>query len=390
MALVAASGLASFDITLARRVDLSDVMSAILVKAPGLLPKLAKGEAARDTTHKWPEDSLAPNTVTVNEDTFSSSDPADGGTLVLASGHPQRLRIGQLLQDIAAGKTEVFQVLTIDSATQITITRGYGSTSPEAHAVNCTLRVIGSPIQENFVEAAANDIWSAGPSEAYNYTQLFERPVAIGDTLQRIAENGIIAGVKNMISHQIEKRTQEMTNELNDSIINGIRSASAGSDSIYRTMMGLIEFLSQGSSLLITTAEAFSESVANTMMKACYDQGAEPTTLLVSSELVDAITAWDESRVRTTPDAKVVGHYITRWRSELGIEVDILVDRYVPGDAAALLNLKDIKWMPLQGDDWHGETLARSGRVTITQLSGQFTLEVRNALKGHCLHRNLS
>jgi len=394
MALTAATGFASWDVTEARRVDLSDVLSALLKKESALIgriPVIGAGEAgAKDTTHKWPEDSLAPNSVLVAEDTFSASDPATGTDLALTAGHGSRLRVGQLLKDLAAGKSEVLQVTTITSADAVAVTRAYGSTTAEIHEIDSTWRVIGSPIQENKAAAAADDIWSKTPKEATNYTQLFERTVTGGDTLKRLAENGMIAGIKAWMQHQIELRTEELKEELADTVINGISSASVGSDTVYRTMMGIVEFLSQAGSLVDVTAEAFDEAAANAMVKAAWDEGAKVDTMVVSSGLVSAINGWETDRVRVANDEQKAGRQITRWRSELGIEFPIVPDRYVAEDVAMLLDLKGIRLLPLVGDAWHVEKMARTGRFDIWQMSGQYTLQLRNALKGHILHTNLT
>lgn len=394
MALATATGFAAFDVVDARRVDLSDVLSAILKKESALIgriPVISAGEAAaKDTTHKWPEDSLAPNSVTVAEDVFSAGDPATGADLVVAAGHGYRCRVGALLKDTEAGKTEVLQVTAIAGSAALTITRGYGSTDAEAHELDCTLRVIGSPIQENKPAAAADDIWSKDPTEAENYTQLFERTVTGGDTLKRLAENGMIAGIKAWMKHQLELRTEELKEELADTIINGIISTSAGSDTVYRSMMGIVEFLSQTGSLLDDTVEDFDEDCANAMVKSAWDEGAKPDMLVVSSALVSAVNKWETDRVRMANDEQKAGREITRWRSELGMEFPIVPDRYVAEDVAALLDSKGIRLLPLVGDAWHVEKMARTGRFDTWQMSGQYTLELRNALTGHALHTNLT
>ena len=393
MALATATGFASFDVTEARRVDLSDVLSAILKKESALIGRIAVigagAEGAKDTTHKWPEDSLAPNSVLVAEDVFSDTVPATGATLAVTAGHGSRVRIGALLKDVAAGTQEVFQATAV-AADTVTITRAYGSTTAEAHELDCTLRIIGSPIQELKAAGAADDIWSKGPKEATNYAQLFERTVTGGDTLKRLAENGMVAGVKSWMQHQIELRTEELKEELADTVINGIISATAGSDTVYRTMMGIVEFLSQAGSLLIDDVEVFDEAAANAMVKAAWDEGAKPDCLVVSSALVSAINAWETDRVRVANDEQKAGRQITRWRSELGMEFPIVPDRYVAADVAMLLETKNIRLLPLAGDAWHVEKMARTGRFDIWQMSGQYTLELRNALKGHMLHTNLT
>lgn len=393
MSLTPASGLASHDLSAVNKIDFSDVLSAILHLESNLVGriKVATGEErAFDTTHKWPEDALAPNTVTVAEDTFSASDPANGGNLVLATGHANRLRIGSLLMDIASGKREVFQVTAIVDAQTVTVTRGYGTTSAEIHQTDATFRIIGMPIQENKIAQVTDDIWSGDASANENFTQLFERVISIGDTVQILSKNGIYHGIKDKIAHEVAKRTIEMKDELADSIINGIKSSTSGSDSVYRTMSGLIEQLMTGGSLHDSTSEAFTEGVANDMVSAVLDQGGQPNTLALSSALVAAVHTWDQDRVRVSPDSTKTGRYISKWRTQRGVELDIVWDRFVPDDCAGVIDLSKMKILPLAGDEWHGEKMARTGRITVMQLSGQYTLEIRNKLNGHMLHSQLS
>jgi hypothetical protein len=62
----------------------------------------------------------------------------------------------------------------------------------------------------------------------------------------------------------------------------------------------------------------------------------------------------------------------------------------MPSDKLILLDRSRIALVPLQGDSWHMEKMAKTGRSEKWQISGQYTIELRNADKCHGLLYDLS
>jgi hypothetical protein len=66
------------------------------------------------------------------------------------------------------------------------------------------------------------------------------------------------------------------------------------------------------------------------------------------------------------------------------------LDRWIPSDKALIIDRSRIALCPLQGDSWHMEKMAKTGRTEKWQISGQYTIELRNAGKCHGLLYDLS
>jgi hypothetical protein len=62
----------------------------------------------------------------------------------------------------------------------------------------------------------------------------------------------------------------------------------------------------------------------------------------------------------------------------------------MPKDKVILLDKSRVALMPLKGDNWHTEKMAKTGRSEKWQMSGQFTLELRNPEEAHGLLYDLS
>src|SRR3970040_190677 len=139
------------------------------------------------------------------------------------------IRVGSLLRNTSeAGKTEVIQVTSVDSATVCTIVRGYGSTTGEAHSTGSTWSVI-NPQQEG--QDAPTDI-SKVRTKVSNYTQIFQYGINVSHTMRSVLQ----AGVADEFTFQVARRLMEAMRELDMALVLGVKSASAGSGSVYRPM----------------------------------------------------------------------------------------------------------------------------------------------------------
>ena len=87
---------------------------------------------------------------------------------------------------------------------------------------------------------------------------------------------------------------------------------------------------------------------------------------------------------------RTVGYYKNVFLSDMGMEIPVVLDRWVPKDKVILLDRSRISLRPMAGDDWHLEKMAKTGRNEKWQLSGQFTIELANANKCHALCYNLT
>lgn len=376
MALASFAGLANYDLVGARE-DLSDVVSEILLGDKSLLARIGIGGEATNVKHEWLERSL--NAINI---TAAEALTAGDTTFSVASGHGTRVRIGTLLRDVAQGKTEVIQVTAI-SSDDLTIVRGYGSTTGETHADAATFRIIGRPKQSGEDVSADH---STVRTRRNNYCQIFEDAVIIAGDTEATAK----AGVPSEVALQSADRLIELMRELDNAIIMGIINASAPSDSTYRSMSGLIEWLTLSNGNSNNTAESLSEDVLNTMYTQAFDDGGNPNLLICNQAQMKVISTFNADKIRIAPGVNTAGTYVTHFMTGLGQELEILLDRWVPNDTVIMVDTSRLLVVPMTGRGFGMKVIAPTGDAEKRQLLGDYTLECRNPLEAHAIHTNLN
>lgn len=378
MALAATSGLASYDQANGEFLDLSNELAEIIRRDnTSFLSRVGISGEATETTHSWMEDSLNSNIYTLDESGFDSSET--DMTFVSTSG----LRAGSLLRNVSeAGKTEVIQVTSVDSSTVCTVVRGYGSTTGEAHTTGSSWVAI-HPQQEG--QDAPDDI-SKVRTKVSNYTQIFQYGIRVSHTMRSVLQ----AGVADEFTLQVSRRLMEAMRELDSALVLGIKSASAGSDSVYRSMGGIIEFASQAAGNTNNTSEALSLTVVNAMAKQIWDDGGVPNFILVGGKQKRAISTFDQSARRSVYDSNVAGYVVDKVITDLGFVLDVIVDPWMPDDTAIVGDLNKVRVLPLRGSAMRAEDLAKTGASHKAQIYGEYTAEFRNATQAFAFHNALT
>src|SRR3990167_5097774 len=379
MALAATTPLASYDQANGEFLDLSNELAEIIRRDnTAFLSRVGISGEATETKHSWMEDSLNANSVELNESGFDSSET--DMTVVSTTG----VRVGALLRNVSeSGKTEVVQVTSVDSATVVTIVRGYGSTTGEAHTTGSTWRIVAMPAQEG-QDMPADE--SKVRTKVSNYTQIFQKGINVSYTMRSVLQ----AGVADEYTFQVARRLMEIMRELDSSLVLGISSVSQGSDTVYRSMGGIVEFASQSGGNTDSTSEALTLSVVNDMCKDIWDDGGVPNFILVPGKQKRAITAFDQSARRSVYDATVAGYVVDRIITDLGFVLDVIVDPWMPDDTVVIGDLNKIRVMPLRGSAMRAEDLARTGAAFKGQIYGEYTCEVRNAIEAFAYHNALT
>lgn len=393
MPLSTATGLPAYNIpTNVKKLDLSEELAEIIrTDNTALLQRIgAGGLVATQLKHSWIEDQLNPNTATTPNTAAGYLDASET-SLDVSPGHGVRFKIGTLFKDAAAGKTEVMRVTNV-SADTLTIERGHGSTSGEEHGTSpstgFSIMIIAHTKQESWKPDGED--WSAERTGPFNYLMTMGYGIAITRRRQAVDH----AAIPNEFSHQSAYRLKEFMRQLDSALINSIRSGTEGGSADYSSFGGLIEFVSQSGGNTNTTPEAISPSVLNASIKQIWDDGGMVAGgrlfLLVGGKQKRNISTFDQAYRRMDFDSKSAGYVVERFISDLGFEVEIIVNPHVPDDIYVVGDLNRIKVGPLQTDAVALEDLAKTGRLIEAMLSGTYTVEVRNALEAFAIHSNLS
>ena len=387
MALIDPSQAASFDQSAVYKLDLSEVLSAILLDDTDFVSTIGiSGEAASQTKHSWVEDSL--NATTAVQSGGSSAQMALGETsgtvLRLSASHITRSKItaGTLLKDALSGKTEVIQVTAV-SSTSATVTRGYGATSAQTHAAGATWEIIANPRPQG-MDGPGDE--STTRALKYNFTQIFSKGVKITGTAQSIDH----AGISSEDDYQIDLRLRELKRELDRTAIMGVRAPNDVGASTYGTMGGIIDYVGFiGAGNVNGSAETLTPSVLNAMAKQVFDDGGMPDMILVGGVQKQKIATFDQEYRRSTLDSRRAGYTVEEFVSDLGWNLRVVVDRWVPNDVCLVLDSSRIKILPLNKRAFFLEPLSKKGDANEWQIVGEYTMEVRNADKAHAYHFNL-
>ena len=384
-----------------KKLDLSEELAEIIrTDNTALLSRVgAGGLVATQLTHKWPEDKLNPNTATAAAASLDTTEVL----INVATGHGARFRVGTIFKDNTAGKSEIMRVDAIDADELTTVKRGLGAGftagTGETHAASFPIMIISHNKDENWIPTQED--WSSERTGPYNFRTTMGYGIAISRARQAVSH----AGIASEIAHQSGYRLKEFMRQLDSIVINSVRSAFESGDSTgaagKSSAMGLIDAVRYGMGATAvatgnrtTTSEALTPSVLNALIKLIWDDGGLVAggrlACIVGGVQKRKISAFDNAYRRMDFDSKTAGYVVERFLSDLGFEVEIIVDPWMPDDTIVLGDLNRLKVGPLSNDAVALEDLAKRGRMIEAMLSGTYTLEVRNALEAWAIHTSLS
>ena len=288
--------------------------------------------------------------------------------------------------------TEVMVNITA-SVTDKTLTAAvYGSTTWASWTMT-KCYIVGMPYAD--IDSASDDI-SVSRTKRKNFMQVFERAVQITKT----RENMDMEAVKSELQLQIKRRTLEIKRELGMSVIRGYARASGSNtysgDHELRTMAGIIQLIrdynldSTNEDTLVTQVSgALTIGAINSLAQKIYDEGgldeqASPI-IVVGAKQARVIAGWEKELRRVEQGERTTGYYRNVFLTDLGVEMPIVLDRWMPNDKLIILDRSRVALRQMAGDGWGMEKMSKTGRNQKWQISGQYTLELRNAAEAHGL-----
>jgi hypothetical protein len=341
MALSTVSAFGSFDQSAnVNTLDISSFLSEALIYDFSLLGALNVdlNDPVDDIIHYWQEDSLNSELLTLaislstsaSSLTISSSTAPHVGDYIIAQN-------GGL-----NGNSEVMQVTTVNSATSVSVSRGFNSTA--ASVPNGGTMVLMRAEQE-FSDISTDA--SVNPTVRSNYTHIVPgRDLQISGS--QLARNMATTAFQNQVAHQLENRMKEWKRDFTRILLYSER-IGPGSDTQYRTMGGLRYWIRSSSGQTESTSGALSQTYLNTVNKLIVDQGEYPDLLVVGTDLVNSITGFEASNRRLLESDRKVGHVVNYVTLAQGNEVEVVVDTRVSNGDAFLICKDKFKARPLRG-----------------------------------------
>jgi hypothetical protein len=362
--------------------DVSDLIGIISPYETPLLDVL--GDPMREATsthHEWLEDELLPNKDAINDSTYT--DPGADTDFVVDNG--SRFRVGDQIQ--VEGSEELMLVTGIDSNT-LTVVRGYAGTTAEDLADNQVINILGNAALEGADKPGAR---FTNRNRCGNYTQIFTAAVEISGTDMASSQ----LGLNDEMDHQKQERLRELIRDLENTVINGGQPASdpQGSGSVRRSMKGIIQHLS--TNIFHTGDSGFpsgtdlDEAKINYVLRQIWENSSGNIDLiLVGGFQKRKINAFSSDSRSYGANDTTFTDMISIYESDFGV-CRIITTRWMPQDAALLLDSSRINVLPLAGRSFHFKPLASSGDYECGELIGEYTVELKNQA-AHGLIRDLS
>ncbi len=357
--------------------DVSDIIGLISPHETPLLDHLGDPRReARSTIHEWLEDTLLPNTDTIDEASFSPN--ATSATTFGVTNGSYFLAGDQVRPD---GSSEILLVESV-SGDDLTVVRGYGGTTAVALADGQKLHILGNAALEG---AESPAVRFTNRVRKQNYAQIFTSAVEVSGS--QLAATTI--GVEDELQYQMQERLRELLRDLENCVINGVAPAAdpQGSSTVRRTMDGVLGQLvsnvnEPGDAVLPPGdgggADLLNEAVLNTMMRSIWEQSsASIDTIVCHGVQKRRINEMIGDRRGFMPSDTTLKDLVSVYESDFGV-ARVVVSRWVPKDTVILMDSTRTSVMPLAGRSFQFKRLASGGDSETGQVIGEYTLELRN------------
>lgn len=351
--------------------DVSDIIGIVSPHETPLLDHLGDAKKpATGTVHEWIEDALVPNNGVIDDGTVTGSDT----TFDVADVTP--FQEGDLVRP--GNSTEVMIVTGI-SGDELTVSRGYGSTSLATLADGMALTILGNAALEGAEAPAAR---FTNRSRKQNYTQIFTASVEVSGSMQASAQHGIA----DEVDYQKQERMRELLRDLENTIINGVAPASGGegSSTVRRTMNGIRHSIASNTfspgagGMPSGDSGALDETLLNAALRAVWDQSSGTIdTIVCGGAQKRRINSFATGARAYLPEDTTFSDMVSVYESDFGV-ARVILSRWVPADTVLLLDSSRIGVLPLQGRSFHYKPLAATGDSVTGQVIGEYTLEFKN------------
>ena len=362
--------------------DVDEVFRQLVSSAPIFLSLIGRGAAATNPKHEWMEESVAPVTSAITA--FDTDGNGTGVTIASTSGLVAGSIVG-FRKATGASVTEVCKVASVDSATELTVVRDYGSSTGVLLVVGDVLFLISSP-KTSGTDATPDAGQEAGTM--FNYIEIFDRTAKVSKTSQAVQ----MYGVSSAINTQVEFQMKNMAYAMNNSAIYGRKVARSSAEN--GTMGGILQFLEGG--IAETTGGAISSTILNNVLEQIYTNGAFSPRLALLMNTNQArkvstfLTAANEPAInKVDAPMQSAGFAINQFYGDLPtasgqFSTNVVVDPNFPKDQIAVLDMNKLEINPLRS--MTDENAAQNGSDYFARrILTETTMTVKDGTTSHGL-----
>ena len=388
-----------FDGAYTQKQNVSDFIDAIDPRDIPLLSMLGMGSEAGSAvagadslafpcinpTHTWQSDELIPSKATLTG--------ADTGspftTITIGTTAVNYFNVGDLVE-LNGTYGEVDSIST--SGGTLTIVLADGSAALAANAVGDVVYNLGSMRLDGSAFTTVYSSTDLGSSS--NYTQIFHDAVSVSGT----SESTEKFGITNEFDREFAKKFQEVVIKLERAAHYGLANSLPANNTDrtnVRRMGGLFSYIRNDSDANITDASSakLTEKTLVDNLQDIWDDGGKPDTILVNATQKRVLSSFASPYVRTDRTESTLGVIVGTYESEFG-DLDIVLDRYVKPADLIILQKEYLGIGALKGNgndrSFFTTPVPVDGDRQIATITGEYTMEVRNATKAHGWIHSLS
>ena len=262
------------------------------------------------------EDTSATNVAA----TFTSGTDIEVGSLIrnISRATP----IGTYQQD------EILEV-TANTAGACTVVRNAGAAAgattlngSTAHTAGDSFEIIGN-VKEEGSDADRNKYQDV--TLVTNYTEIHDFYLAV--TGSQAATKRLVSG--DTLQAQFDNCLNQLKNELEGMFLYGCLNEqdNSGSDTYVRRTKGLDQFVCQSGGALDYSTKDVTEDAINAVMQSIVTNATDPSdnfVIVCHPQSARKISTFGSDKVITSPEKSKWGRYIDTFRSDLGIDMDVI------------------------------------------------------------------
>lgn len=361
--------------------DVSDALDLLAIDDTPFLNRISWGPDSGGTKIEWISEDLGPGYVVVTSVAASAGTTFEVGTVegLTTAEACRQLQTGTVLYAYSSTDGEHALALLVSIGAAGELECEYLATSVGGNlsmVIGDKLYIIGAVANEGSLPRTGN--WRSRVVNSNSFT-ILRQDVQISGS--QAATEFYAIGREDQ--HQIRMRLIEMQREREKT---ALYSALYARSTTYASMMkGCFGFLgTQTGDNINTTTTSLTESAVNAVVGAVWESGGRNLTWFSDRNQAAKFTQWDKSRIRMEPRDERGGGYVTRYMTEVGIEMEIVPMPKVPTNIAFVLDVGKIRLRAKNGRKAIMEELGKAGDFRDIQIISEFSME----MKGYNLHQH--
>jgi len=272
-----------------------------------------------------------------------------------------------------------YMLVTAKSTDTLTVTRGYGNSTPSTHSSGAVVHIVSQMEHEG---ANGKKAVARARTRPSNYVQTLSRTVEVSGIQEAIKKLG---GITSEVDYQIMQAMRQLALELEKTLIMGVKAQVGNGSSTFRTMGGLWAMITthRTSDSGNIDSAAIEEDIRN-----IWDSGGVPRVILTSGKMAQDISSLYATRIQTDVLTTIGGVNVTSIINPLGVgPIAIIPHRLVADGEYFMLDTARIALGYLR--PFHMKPLANDGDSERRWIGGDYTLELMNE-KAHAYRHGFS